>query len=927
MKIRFLLITMILFPALAWAQQGSVTGTVVTRQGRNPIENVEITLESAKLFKAVTDSEGRFTFLNIPEGVYDMRISDPDWQRIDMRVTVDGGRRDMGMISLVPDVVSQAVVDEFDVAELDFETGDVQSMPTILSASQDVFDNVAGYKFSSIRFRTRGYESGMAGVYLNGIYFNDAMTGYTPWSLWSGLNNVTRNQEITTGSAISDYGVGGVNGTTNINARASQIRKGFNFSAVNASGQYRLRLMATYGSGVLDNGWSYAFSASTRQGGNDWVKGTYYNSWAYFASVEKKINPQHSLALTFFATPGERAVQGASTQEVYDLVGSNYYNPNWGYQDGKNARDRRNARVRDNHEPVAMLNYYFTPNDKTQFNAAVAFRFGYNGYSALEWYDGNDPRPDYYRNLPSYYLRPGEYYNPELAERTRYGWLTDWNIRQINWQEMYNRNWNSYFSDDGTQYFNGVDPSGKRQSQYIIEDRRTDQRDLNVKLQMNTELTRRSSLNAGFDLRVNRTQYFKKVKDLLGGDYYLDIDKYAEEGYLNESQRQNDIDRPNRLVKKGDRFGYDYYAHLQSQKFWAIYKLNLPQWEITLAGETGNTRFWREGNVRKGLFPDNSYGNSEKQNFWTYTAKLGVNYRITGSHSVYANFSRIQAAPYFNNSFVSPRTRNSVAPNLTAEKITSVDVNYAVNSPVVRARLTGFYTKIEDRMDLISFYDDTQRSFTNFSMSGIDQMHTGLELGVAVPITQSFTANGVLSYGYYKYTSNPMVTQTIDNSNEVLLSNELVRWKDMKVESTPQTAVSLGIDYRGPNSIFAGIDFNYFNAMYLSMNPLYRTDGVHVNLTPEESQAMAAQEKFSSAFVLNANAGKMWRLRGGYTLGLNVSVNNILNDKEIKTGGYEQMRVYKETDMNTDISKYRRFDSKYYYMYGTTYYLQVYLRF
>lgn len=44
---------------------------------------------------------------------------------------------------------------------------------------------------------------------LNGIRFNDAMTGYGPWSLWSGLNDATRNQENVTGLEMMDYGIGG----------------------------------------------------------------------------------------------------------------------------------------------------------------------------------------------------------------------------------------------------------------------------------------------------------------------------------------------------------------------------------------------------------------------------------------------------------------------------------------------------------------------------------------------------------------------------------------------------------------------------------------------------------------------------------------------------------------------------------------------
>ena len=86
------------------------------------------------------------------------------------------------------------------------------------------------------------------------------MTGYTPWSLWSGLNDATRNQEITSGITASDYGLGGIGGTTNINARASQMRKGLRVSLVNGNAMYRFRAMVSYASGLQDNGWSYAFS-------------------------------------------------------------------------------------------------------------------------------------------------------------------------------------------------------------------------------------------------------------------------------------------------------------------------------------------------------------------------------------------------------------------------------------------------------------------------------------------------------------------------------------------------------------------------------------------------------------------------------------------------------------------------------------------
>ena len=59
---------------------------------------------------------------------------------------------------------------------------------------------------------------------------------------------------------------------------------------------------------------------STRQGGNSYVDGVYYNAYGYFASVEKRFGgDRHNLALTILGAPTERGAQQASTQEAYDL--------------------------------------------------------------------------------------------------------------------------------------------------------------------------------------------------------------------------------------------------------------------------------------------------------------------------------------------------------------------------------------------------------------------------------------------------------------------------------------------------------------------------------------------------------------------------------------------------------------------------------
>ena len=952
MNRRIILIAAALLCSLsAWAQaiSGGVKAKVVSREGRIPIPAAEVVISDAEgqVAKTVSSESGDFIIENLPNGDYLLTINANGFAVGSVNLKVEGYVRDLIFVSLLPESV-KIEVDDSNFAEFDMDDSGYQDVPAILSSSADVFDNIAGYNFSQIRFRQRGYDSSTQDVYLAGVKLNDALTGYSPYSLWSGLNEATRDKENITGVAPSEYGIGGFNGVTNIFGTASAMRKGFRFSALTNSSFYRLRLMGSYATGEMDNGWSFAANVSARVGGNDWVQGVYYKAFAYYLGAEKNWYDTHRLSLSVFGSPVQRGAQNASTQEVYDLVGSNFYNSNWGWQDGK----VRNARVRNNHEPVTVLKYTWTPSDRLALDVAAIYRTGRNGYSALDWYDAHVPRPDYYRNLPSYFYNPDsnfdnrdQIYQAGWAEEA---WLNNYSgTRHVNWDRMYGVN------------MHNVDENGELRSKYVQEERRTDQHDLNLNAQVKYNFVKYFTLTGGANFRFNRTEYYKTIKDLLGGDYYLNIDSFAERDFpANDEAIQNDLEyylqngRQAQKVRVGDKYGYDYYAHVRDIKAWGNLDFAAGQWKAYAALQAGYNSFWRHGLVQKGLFPNNSKGDSDKAKFLTYRAKAGASWS-EGPHRAYVNLGYFNDAPYFSESFVSPRTRNTLAPFLTTEKTVSADINYAFNMNGYKIRATAFYTKIMDQTDLMSFYDDSQNSFTNFAMNGIDQRHAGIELGFAVPLPlKGLALEGALSWGDYVYTSTPNVIQTIDNDGEVVLDATVPYWAshntykknadgtyvvsngknvvDKKVRhyvpSTPQIAASLGLDYSN-NYWFAGIDLQYFDKMYLDMNPLYRTsmavNGPDNKWTAAEEEYMAAQEKFPRAFVLNANLGKSWYIKRKYNVGFSLQVNNILNNTNVRTGGYEQTRLID----SEDFKRYYRFDSKYFYMMGTNYMLTVWFRF
>ncbi|MBR5055659.1 MAG: carboxypeptidase regulatory-like domain-containing protein, partial [Bacteroidales bacterium] len=275
----------VLIAIAALAQTGGVKGSVVDRQGRAPIGDAKIVLsqKGETVAESASGKDGQFFIGSLANGMYDMMVTAEGYNDLVVSITVDKGFiKDMVFVTMT---ASQKIseVDDSSFTEFDMDDSGYTDTPTILYGNNDVYTNLAGYGFSAIRFKNRGYNSETQDVYLSGIKLNDAITGYSPFSLWSGLNEAMRAKETTMGLEPYSEGIGHYNGVTNIMANPSSVRKGWRFSALTNSAMYRLRLMATYASGEMDNGISYAVNVSARVGGNDWIEGIYYRSFAYYA--------------------------------------------------------------------------------------------------------------------------------------------------------------------------------------------------------------------------------------------------------------------------------------------------------------------------------------------------------------------------------------------------------------------------------------------------------------------------------------------------------------------------------------------------------------------------------------------------------------------------------------------------------------------
>ncbi|MCF8368463.1 MAG: TonB-dependent receptor [Bacteroidales bacterium] len=787
-----------------------------------------------------------------------------------------------------------------------------QDIAGLLQSSGDIFESTAGYTFGQTRFKIRGLPSENTNVLMNGILVNDKETGRPYWSVWGGLNDATRNKEIESGISASNLSFGGIGGVTNMITRASSFAKTRKITYSSTNRSYRNRLMFLYATGLQENGWAYTVSGSRRWAEEGYVDGTFYDAYSYFLAAEKKINKNHSIGIIGFGAPNRSGRNGGSVDEAYQYAGTNYYNPYWGYQNGQ----KRNSRIGNYNQPMISLSHYWTLPDKSELTSSVYYSFGSVQSTALDWYNVADPRPDYYRNLPSY----EDEFNGLTQQEKLYLWENDPTYRQLNFDTMYFYNRKNLYTIDDVDGVAGKTHTGMLSS-YIIENRINDKSDFGFNFNHKKELNDNVILSSGLNLTWFKTNQYKVVEDLLGGEFYLNIDKYAERDNVGNSPRlQNDLNHPNPVVGVGDKFGYDYTGNVNKYNLFVKSDFSYGKIDFFLSASLSYDQMWRTGHMRNGKFPNDSYGDSEKQNFFNYGAKGGLTYKITGRHLLNGNAVYMTRAPFFRTSYISPRTRNQVVDGLTNEKILSGDASYIYRSPYLQARVSVYYAKFIDQVYSRSFYHDVLNDFVNYQMVGVDVVHYGTEIGLESKVTQNFTLYGVLATGQYFYDSRPTATISADNSAQVL-ENRTVYLKNYHVGGFPQTAMSGGIKYRSSSYIFAGVNINYYDDIYIDLNPDRRTAEAVANYAPDYSDRdlVLDQEKFEPGLTVDANIGKSWRIDYKYYISLNFSINNLFDIQDFAFGGYEQYR-YDPFDIN-------KYPPKYFYLYGRQYYLNISFRF
>lgn len=936
MKIKGILMAILFFVTIGFSAQNSIKGVVSDSDLEEPLQGVLVQVLNT-LEQYVTSADGVFKLQNFSNGSYILEIKKEGYETQNFPLEFNGTAIDLGTILLYLDVSEDQDLSVITITddELNADENSADNIAGLLQASRDVYLRTAAFEFSSSFFRIRGLDSENGKLLINGLDMNKLYNGRPQWSNWGGLNDVLRNQEFSFGLAASPYTFGGVLGVTNINVRASAQRAGTRISYASSNRSYEHRAMFTHSTGMSKKGWAYTISASRRVANEGFVSGTNYDANSFFVAVEKKINMAHSVSFTSIYASNRRGKSAPQTQEVFDLKGIKY-NSYWGLQNN----DIRNSRERAILEPIFMLNHYWTLSEKTSINTNASYQFGKTGNSRLDnngtkvdgtALDGSgnpyivklgasNPDPTYYQKLPSYALREG-YANVYEIEKE---FLND---GQLNWNSLYSANLNN---------------SNQGNASYVLYEDRNDDTQFTINSILDTQISENTTLNARVQYTKLKSANFAQVKDLLGAQQYLDADAFAD----TFNEKQNNLLNPLHVVGVGDRFKYNFNLFSQVLEGFVQGQFKYNKIDFYVAGNLSLTTSQREGLYKNGGFENSSLGASENLNFTNYGVKSGATYKLSGRHLFNFNAGFLTKAPNLRNSFSNSRENNDIVDNLASEKVLSSDLSYIYRSPLLQAKVTAYYTGIQEATEISFFFADgiggDNTAFVQEILSGIDRKHLGVELGLEAQATPTIKLKVAANFGQYVYDNNPNLYLTTENNSRSEAAGFVNGRKDFgeanlknyKLASGPQTAYSVGFEYRDPNYWFVGATANFFDNIYVDVAPLTRTSnfaddgGIPFNDYDEEiARQLLQQERFSEYMVINMIGGKSWRISGNQFISFFGSVGNILNT-HYKSGGFEQGRNanYRQLKEDKELST-PVFGNKYWFGRGTSYFLNLSYRF
>jgi len=773
----------------------SIVGVVLDSDSE-PLVGANVVVEETDL-GGVTDSEGKFK-IDVVSGDYSITASFIGYISNTQAVSVGDIVSSVNFI-MESDVVAMTALEVLasradentpvayttvDKAEMEIRLGS-QDIPMALNMTPSVYATQQGGGAGDARINVRGFNQRNVAVMINGVPQNDMENGWVYWSNWDGVADAANSIQMQRGLSAVNLATPSIGGTMNIITDPAAHEKGGLVKQEAGAGGF-MKTTMNYNTGLIGD--KLALSGTiVRKTGDGIIDGTWTDAWAYYLGGSYAVSDDQRFELYAIGAP-QRHGQNLYKQNIatysQDLAGDidgyndsayvagekfeteagRLFNQNWApvdesykgkqyfYMYGANTADRMNAGMlneRENyfHKPLVNLNHFLTLNDNARLS------------SVLYWSGGSGGGTGTYGSVSRTPAVEGERWYASSP------WQWDWNAEIA----QNSANVDSAFSDTENRSTGILRNSINRQNTYGLISK------------LNYDISDELEVQVGIDWRTAEIEHAREVRDLLGGDYYVDYaDDNAEDG---------------KIVRLGDEIAYfntttvDWFGSFAQGKYTTD--------KMSLYGMGGLSTIAYS-------YQDHFTVANEKISadpITTFQLKGGATYNLDDRMSGFVNYGYVQKPPIMDNVIYYDGT---VATDPDNEKFKSFEFGGKYNSDKVAVKLSQYNTRWIDRniTKAVSTGQGDSGDTDVIFLRGVEQNHTGWEVESKIAVHEMLDIDLALSKGNWKFVGDADGTyqeQEFNENGEVIgmtTSEYSYALNDLMVGDMPQTAYVGGLTFK-----------------------------------------------------------------------------------------------------------------------------------
>jgi len=756
----------------------SISGTVASGTGE-PLAGANVVVEGTEL-GAAAQADGTYS-IKVDEGSYTVTASVIGYESSTKLVNVSGDvTLDFSLaVSAVEmsalEVLASRAGEKTPVAhttvtkaDMEFRLGS-QDLPMALNLTPSVYATQQGGGAGDARINVRGFNQRNVAVMINGVPQNDMENGWVYWSNWDGVADASHSIQMQRGLSAVNLAAPSIGGTMNIITDPSSHEKGGRFKQEGGAGGF-LKSTFNYNSGLMMDDKLALSGTIVRKTGDGIIDKTWTDAWAYYFGASYALNADNRFELYAIGAPqrhgqnlykqniGAYDADFAAGIEGYDTealgadgkfrddgeaggVGfGRTFNQNWApvdpsytgkqyfYMYGAKTVDRHdpnfiNERENFFHKPLVNLNHFMTINDKTRLSSVFYWSGGSGGGTGTY---GRIPTLDADGTLG------GENYKFYYG---RSPWVRDWNTLI---------DYNSG-TDDVVYVDKRAISREAGQSVGILRNSINRQNTLGLISKLNYDVSDELTLQAGVDWRTAGIEHAREVRDLMGGDFYMDFaDDNAPDG---------------KKVGLGDIIAY----HNETTVDWlGVYGQGAySSGPLSAYGMLGLTQIAYS-------YQDHFTVADEKitaDPISTIQWKGGAMYDVSDNISVFGNFGIVEKPPIMDNVIYFDGT---VASDPANEKFVSSEAGVNYSSGNYAVKLSAYNTDWKDR-NLTKSVTSGQGSSGDTDvifLSGINQNHKGVEVEASTQILDLLRLDASVSLGTWKFAGDADGNYQEDEFNE-----------------------------------------------------------------------------------------------------------------------------------------------------------------